>query len=332
MSVSKRWQSEIRAVFDAIGEQFDLWTHPATSCHVHVSPGPGSKAKYTSEQLTKVAKGALYWEKALKNLLPHDRRKNDYAKPNHTAFATLQYNRVDRDGWGPVFKKIDNEMARFKNHNKGQKYCFCIKFAGGHLHHPNAKYRKERYLSTNLLPFTRIGTVELRRQGGVASAESAIHRALLAVTLHVSARRYKFSKQRGRKTHPSTKELISELQGVVAKLPRTCHGSRFVKWLRDCENLYGDGPITEVEANRREQRLHDPSGGSIFSVSRPGSAMSARAPTMRVPTSAPQYRPAAGNVSYNGPPRQQGAASYTVRIERDQYGREYEVREPRTLG
>ncbi len=327
MSVSKRWQSEIRAVFDAIGEYFDLWTHPVTSCHVHVSPGPKSDSKYSSNQMVKIAKGAFYWERALVNLLPHDRRANDYAKPNYRAFAKREYDAVKSKGWGPVFSRIDREMARFKDYRKGQKYAFAIKIAGGRLSAPNAKYRKERYLSTNFLPYTRIGTVELRRQGGVASAESAIHRVLLAVTLHVSARRYKFSKQKGRKTHPTTRELILELKDVIAKFPGTCHGSRFVKYLNDCDRDYADGPLTESEVNRREQRLHDPSGGSIMSASRPGSAMSARRTTglSQYASTGPASQYVPGPPRTSGPPRTGGAVR-TIR--RDQFGNEYEVIQP----
>ena len=289
-------------------------------------------------QLTKVAKGALYWEKAFVNLLPHDRRANNYAKPNNTAFAQQEYRNVKTNGWGPVFKKIDNEMARFENHQKGQKFCFCVKFAGGHLHHANAKYRKERYLSTNFLPFTRIGTVELRRQGGVASAESAIHRALMAVTLHVSARRYKFSRHKSRKTHPTTDELISELAGCIKKLPRTCHGSRFVKYLKDCKRDYAsEEPMTEMAVNRHEQLLHDDSGTSVFSVaSRPRTATGfsggASQPQYSRPIPAASY----GNSPYGSaapPPRQQyqGGGGYggggPVRIINAAPGPGYQVEE-----
>ncbi len=179
ISVSKQWQREIRAVFAAIGAQFDLWTHPCTSTHVHVSPGPGPDAIYTNRQFLGVAKGALYWEKALTQLLPHDRRNNTYAKPNHTAFANTEYNQVAQRGWGRVFDKVDDlmeECARVSGPNRSQKFCFCVKFAGGSIYAENVRYRSERYLSTNFLPFTHHQSIELRRQGGVASAESAIHR------------------------------------------------------------------------------------------------------------------------------------------------------------
>ena len=266
MSVARRWQSEIREVFDAIGEQFELWTHPVTSCHVHLSPGPKSDVKYRPDQLVKIAKAAFYWEKALKQILPHDRRENQYAKPNHQAFKTSLYRHVRDDSWRPLFNAIDDEMDRFKNHAQGQKKCFSIKIAGGHLSDPNHKYRKERYLSQNFLPLTRIGTVELRRQGGVASAQSAIHRVLLAVTLHVSARRYDFKANASRKDHPSVKELISELAGCIKGLPRTCHGTRFVNYLNQCVERYGGDPLSERAINSYEFRLHDNSGSSVASA------------------------------------------------------------------
>ncbi|KAK3897675.1 hypothetical protein C8A05DRAFT_19600 [Staphylotrichum tortipilum] len=324
MSVSRRWQSEIRAVFDAIGTYFCLWTHPVTSCHVHVSPGPDSKTKYKRRHLTRIAKGAFFWEHALKQVLPPDRRQNDYAKPNPTAFATREYNRVADKGWAPVFDAIDHEMARFGRHWQGQVHCFSIKIAGGRLRHPNHKYRKERYLSTNFLPLTRIGTVELRRQGGVASAETAIHRALLAVTLHLSARRYKFDRAASRRDHPSARELIAELHGCIKKLPPTCHGSLFIRWLNTCV-ADGAHPLTEAQVNRREQNLHDPSGESVASSVWSSAPVVVPAPPPPRPAAASipiivpaSYGRPAASSGYTRPPP--GPVSYgesnVVRVER----------------
>ncbi len=107
MPIRKKWQSEIRSVFNATCSVFDLWTHPLTSFHVHVSPRSRANTKYTPEQLRRVAKGAFYWEQALQELLPEDRRMNNYAKPNPMVFANAQYNRIGQDGWGPVFDAID---------------------------------------------------------------------------------------------------------------------------------------------------------------------------------------------------------------------------------
>lgn len=317
MSVARRWQSEIREVFDAIGEQFDLWTHPVTSCHVHVSPGPKSKAKYTEKQLVKIAKGAFFWEKALKKILPHDRRKNEYAKANYKAFATAKYREVETKSWNPVFKAIDKEMSRFKSHKQGPQQCFSIKIAGGALREPNHKYRKERYLSTNFLPLTRIGTVELRRQGGVASAETAIHRVLLAVTLHVSARRYDFDAAASRKDHPTVKELIAELQGCMKTLPRTCYGTRFIHWLEQCvEDYRGKDPMPEREVNARERKLHDRSGASVYSLPPP-------------PPQAQYYgTPVPGPSQYTYAEQQPFAYSNVARVTEGPNGEVYRTVEP----
>jgi len=305
MSVSRRWQSEIRAVFDAIGTYFDLWTHPVTSCHVHVSPGPDSKSKYKRRQLTRIAKGAFFWERALQQVLPPDRRANDYAKPNPTAFATDEYLRVGDKSWAPVFNAIDTEMSRFRHNRRGQQTCFSIKIAGGRLRHENHKYRKERYLSTNFLPLTRIGTVELRRQGGVASAETAIHRALLAVTLHLSARRYKFDRAAPRRDHPTVRELIAELHGCLKKLPPTCHGSLFIRWLNACA-AEAARPLSEAQVNRREQALHDPSSAaSVYSQGAPV-VVPAPPPPRRsasIPVSVPaSYGRPGGSSGHSRPP------------------------------
>ncbi len=87
-----------------------------------------------------------------------------------------------------MFKKVDDlmvECARYRGPVRNQKFCFCVKFAGGNIFAENKKNRSERYLSTNLLPFTHQRSVELRRQGGVASAESAIHRVRMSSSSHV---------------------------------------------------------------------------------------------------------------------------------------------------
>jgi hypothetical protein len=217
----------------------------------------------------------LYWEQALVKLLPHDRRDNRYAKPNYKSFATREYSEVGSKGWGPVFKKIDDNMEKYAHlrtteDGLGQRNAFCITFAGGNLSDANIRYRSERYQSTNFLPFTKkLFTVELRRQGGVASAESAIHRILLAVTLHISARRYDFDSKESRRGHPSVDELISELHGVIKKMPETCHGTRFIHYLNECRQRYSGSPLSEKEVNVYERKLHDPRHPRDFSQHRP---------------------------------------------------------------
>ncbi|EAQ92958.1 predicted protein [Chaetomium globosum CBS 148.51] len=181
MSVTKHWQEEIELIFQAVGRHFDFWTNECCACHVHVSPGPTKKHKYTTTQLVRMAKGAFFWEEAFKELLPPERRNN------------------------------------------------------------------------------RLGTVELRRQAGVASAMTAIHRILLALTLHVSAFRYDFDGAKNRKTKPDAAELIRELAGCIKKLPgETCHGSRFINFLYWCQESYaGNKCYTEKQINTREKALRE---------------------------------------------------------------------------
>ena len=164
-------------------------------------------------------------------------------------------------------------MRRFPENDMDQKFSFCVRFAGGYIAEENKKYRKERYLSTNLLPFNRQGTVELRRQGGVASAESAIHRVLMALTLHASARYYAFDEHRNRRDHPSVQELIDELSLRIKQLPKTCLGRRFINYLTTgCRDRYSHGPLTEVQVNKIEQGLHNPPAReSASSQSQPAS-------------------------------------------------------------
>ncbi|KAH6838343.1 hypothetical protein B0I37DRAFT_440011 [Chaetomium sp. MPI-CAGE-AT-0009] len=111
-------------------------------------------------------------------------------------------------------------------------------------------------LSHNFCPVNERGTIEFRRQAGVASAMSAIRGILLAVTLHISALRYDFDRASSRNDHPDEEELIRELAGCIKKLPETCHGTRFVHWLKWCREVYRCGVkkrFTEPQINIREE-------------------------------------------------------------------------------
>ena len=272
MSVTSEWREEIISVFDAVGKTFDFWTNECCACHVHVSPGPLDSSKYTMNQLVQAAQGAYFWEDALCDLIPPERRNNRYANPNYTVFATNEYHAVKRNGWAPVFSSISN-LAR-----SGQA-AFVTAMKGG----PGRN--ETRYISTNFDPLARLGTLELRRQAGVASASSAIHRVLLAVTLHVSARRYNFAAAAGRRDYPLGDELIRELAGCIKQLPGTCHGSKFVAWLRWCEESYAhDNFFSEKQINARERSLRaEDSNSSDAPRSGPPSAPRPTAPSARGP-------------------------------------------------
>jgi hypothetical protein len=131
-------------------------------------------------ELVKVAKNTFFWEDALQSLLPPERRNNGYARPNYTVFATKEYKAVEKRGWAPVFNAIDalgeKGLTTFLNTLKQL-----------HTNPETGEVKSNRYLSTSFDPFLRLGTVELRRQAGVASATTAIHRVLLALTLRMHA-------------------------------------------------------------------------------------------------------------------------------------------------
>ncbi|KAK3300717.1 putative amidoligase enzyme-domain-containing protein [Chaetomium fimeti] len=264
MSVTKHWQEEIELIFSAVGKHFDFWTNECCACHVHVSPGPTKRTKYTTAQLVKMAKGAYFWEDAFYDLLPPERRNN------------------------------------------------------------------------------RLGTVELRRQAGVASAMTAIHRILFALTLHISAFRYDFDGVRTRKTRPDSAELIRELAGCIKKLPSdTCHGSRFVGFLNWCQESYANNCcFTEEQINARERALRNgttppnqrssraPAASSSTTASRP----STPAATTTLPSRpAPRRADPPRSGSRTRLPSQQipGSSAPTAHLVSSSGGTtRYEVREP----
>ena len=271
MSSAREWRQEIHQVFAAVAEQFELWTNTNCACHVHVSPGPRKSSKYTWEQIIRVANASFFWEEALKTLLPGERKVNRYAEPNATKYATDQYNAVRHSGWGPVFQEIQNgavaskrfAASAYRNESPDKQAVasltwFGYMMAGVPFGDRNPVQTGTRYLSSNFYPLDELGTIELRRQAGVASAQSAIYRALLALTLHASALRYDFAGAASRRDHPTQRELISELAGCIKGLPKPCRGDRFLKWLNDCAADYAPGQreFTEKQVNKREDDFH----------------------------------------------------------------------------
>ncbi|KAK4240562.1 putative amidoligase enzyme-domain-containing protein [Achaetomium macrosporum] len=224
-SVATNWQQDIRTVFEAVGERFDFWTNQCCATHVHVSPGPNKNSKYRRSELVHRAEGAYFWEEALCDLLPPERRNNRYALPNHTVYAGEEYRAVRRNGWAPVFRKLTELGAEDQ-----ELFLFVMK--GGS--------NETRYLSTSFHPYKKYGTIELRRQAGSASATTVIHRVLLAVTLHVSGLRYDYMSV-SRRSYPTSDELIKELHGCIKMLPTTCQRSRFINWLKWCVATYAGG-------------------------------------------------------------------------------------------
>ncbi|KAH6617362.1 hypothetical protein F5144DRAFT_596398 [Chaetomium tenue] len=242
MSVSKQWQPEINAVWEELGKKFDFWTDSQCGLHIHISPGPTKENCYTLDQIVKIAKGTYFWEMPLAHLVPQGRQHNQYAQPNNTVFLSGEYMGVPGGGWAKVFSKIDSAASTRDN--------LLDELKGG-------KTGSRRYtanLSTNFAPVSDKGTIELRRLAGVASALSTIRGILLAVTLHISALRYDFDRASSRKDHPDDEELIKELAGVIKRLPETCHGTRFVHWLRWCHQVNAPGnAFHPAQINTREE-------------------------------------------------------------------------------
>ena len=245
MSVSKEWQLPIDIVWDELGEKFDFWIDEFCSFHVHVAPGPTRQNRYTLDQIVRIAKGTYFWEHALSRLVPQSRAWNEFALPNNTIFAGDEYMGVPNKGWAPLFAKIDGLAAISET-----KLLDSLK--GG-----ETRKGWTANVSTNFCSLSERGTIEFRRQGGVASTLSTTRCILLAVTLHISALRYNFDKASTRKDYPDEEELIKELASCVKKLPETCHGTRFVRWLEWCQASYSwsgtQKDYTAAQINIREE-------------------------------------------------------------------------------
>jgi hypothetical protein len=249
MAASGDWQRTIHRVFRAVRDQFDVWTNDACACHIHVSLGPDAKGEFGKRDLVRIAKGAYFWEEALKGLLPYARHDNKYAVANHLRYGEKEYNNVPKKGWEPLFKRIIAPMeADVKKHKEN----FINALNGG------TTGAAVKYMSTNFQAYLRIKTVELRRQAGVASATTAIFRILLAVTFNVSALEYPFPATSTE--YPSTQELVAELVRCMHYLPQESQNAEFEAWLKQCAAAYARESnsrtaFTVGQTNARERDL-----------------------------------------------------------------------------
>ncbi|KAL2127147.1 hypothetical protein VTI74DRAFT_11255 [Chaetomium olivicolor] len=237
MFAAESWKVELKRVFDALGATFNIRITSDCSCHVHVTPGTSIAAPfYTKEQLAKVACATCYWEAPLEQLLPPDRKQNEWAKRNTDAISELKrlYDAVPRNGWALVFRPFLNapDLGTLAGLMWGDVRRIVRRPGAG----PEATYY-QKYLSTNFCNvLTEVGTVEFRRQGGVASAALASSQALLALTLHTSALRTDWSRLGSEKGYPTATALITELVQSMVLLPATCHSTKFEPWLRHCHS------------------------------------------------------------------------------------------------
>lgn len=249
MAASGNWQRTIHRVFRAVYDQFDVWTNDSCACHIHVSLGPDPKGEFGKRDLVRIAKGAYFWEEALKGLLPYARHENRYAVANYLRYGEKEYRNVPKKGWEPVFKRI---IAPMEADVKRHKDNFINALNGG------TTGAAVKYMSTNFQAYLRIKTVELRRQAGVASATTAIFRVLLAVTFNVSALEYRFPATSTE--YPSTQALVAELVRCMQYLPQESQNPEFEAWLKQCAAAYARESksrtaFTVGQTNAREREL-----------------------------------------------------------------------------
>lgn len=253
MHASEAWQAELDRLFVAISSKFDIWVNGDCSCHVHITPGTSEQAPYyTAEQLARIACATCYWEAPLEQLLPPDRKQNDWAKRNTHDIPGLKllYDKVPTGTWAPLFKRFTDAktLAGVAALMLGDARRIKVVNKNGQL---EAKFC-QKYLSTNFCNvLTKIGTVEFRRQGGVASAELAIKQALLALTLHVSALHTsgpEWEKMQKTKARPTTAAMIAELTRCMALLPPTSQLANFGAWLKQCDQKYHALPPRKLSA------------------------------------------------------------------------------------
>ncbi|KAJ6442646.1 hypothetical protein O9K51_03821 [Purpureocillium lavendulum] len=189
---SQNWQSEVKRVFDALHRSFDIHLTKDCSMHVHVSPGQGKS--FTVDQVRSIVKATAYYDKAITEYVPAERKNNPWAvanfsSPRLNSNVKKAYDQVLRDGWGPVFRAIDSVVR--------------VRVATAH------SLFNDRSLSWN---FSRLaddcGTVEFRRPPGVSNAASATEWAQFTLSFVRNAIAHDWSQEAASKTHANSKGLV----------------------------------------------------------------------------------------------------------------------------
>lgn len=98
---SKDWESRIDAFWHAQNTVFHM---PAKnkSCGSHVHVAPGTRQRWSLEQLRNIAVGITCYEKQVREMLPVERRDNEYCRENTSSSGRLISYYSASEGWNPL--------------------------------------------------------------------------------------------------------------------------------------------------------------------------------------------------------------------------------------
>ena len=158
---------EVAAFWNAFYEVFKIeTTNRCCGTHVHVKP---IQSGYDMQILRQIAYATIIYEKHVLEILPKERRRHKYCKPNTELSPALI--RIFKGGRS----KTTYEQARLEIGNIYTPEALCTFMQG---HQEGARYALWNFQN---LSTPGIGTIEFRGLPGIHSAQETIHWILFAV-------------------------------------------------------------------------------------------------------------------------------------------------------
>jgi hypothetical protein len=170
------WQAELRAVFRALDDGFEITTSHQCFTHIHIVPDAGF---WTLNQAKGLAKSALYFERCLDALVPPYRHRSVWAKSNRNNRYFLGMSMAE------CFERIDAQ-GTFEALGARMNWCSSASATGLALGaKPGHDFQHDafRWNFVNLNEGGGFGTVEYRQPPGSASASEAIAWVMLVACL-----------------------------------------------------------------------------------------------------------------------------------------------------
>ena len=154
------WQAHLRGIWWVLDEKFNTSSTVQCSTHVHVSPSEG---QWTLDQVKKVAKTALYFERSIDSLLPPERRTNLWCQSNRWNTTSKSQPMSTLFSWIDAAVSIPHVAFLMCIFSKDSDYGSAMGYTHDFAHH---------VFRWNFTPLSQgaKGTIEFRQPPGSSSA------------------------------------------------------------------------------------------------------------------------------------------------------------------
>ncbi|KAK9794509.1 putative Amidoligase enzyme [Seiridium cardinale] len=211
MNTNEDWQEEVDHIFSVLSQYCEIKLTVGCSMHIHVSPTQTAdlQQKYTIVQLRSILNAISFYDAAITQIMPAERKNNLWAQSNVNGEKTpskikMAYRAVPQRSWGPLFSIFGSiKMKAMVHREMGQDKYMSWNF--GHL-------------------MDQCGTIEFRRPPGVKTADDAKHWAAFTLGfINMAMTTSNGWAQHGTATsHPSVKDLQRFVRAGVARLGPSC--------------------------------------------------------------------------------------------------------------